>query len=138
MQVKISPSDISGLVMAPASKSAMQRVCALALLKDGETIISNPGQSNDDKAALSIIKNLGARIELLADYSLKITGNQLLGNTKNDTAQEEALSFSCGESGLSIRMFTPGKCSALTCSPRGSYLIAAVEEKISLWQARKL
>ena len=39
---------------------------------------------------------------------------------------------------MSIRMFTPGKCSALTCSPRGSYLIAAVEEKISLWQARKL
>ena len=80
MQVKISPSDISGLVKAPASKSAMQRACALALLKDGETIISNPGQSNDDKAALSIIKNLGARIELLADYSLKITGNQLLGS----------------------------------------------------------
>jgi 3-phosphoshikimate 1-carboxyvinyltransferase len=115
MQVKISPSDISGLVMAPASKSALQRACALALLKDGETIISNPGQSNDDKAALSIIKNLGARIELLADNSLKITGNQLLGNTKNDTAQEEALSFSCGESGLSIRMFTP--IAAISNSP---------------------
>jgi 3-phosphoshikimate 1-carboxyvinyltransferase len=115
MQVKISPSDISGLVKAPASKSAMQRACALALLKDGETIISNPGQSNDDKAALSIIKNLGARIELLADNSLKITGNQLLGNTKNDTAQEEALSFSCGESGLSIRMFTP--IAAISNSP---------------------
>ena len=35
---------------------------------------------------------------------------------------------------MSLRMFTPGKCSALTCSPRGSYLIAAVEEKISVWQ----
>ena len=35
---------------------------------------------------------------------------------------------------MSLRMFTPGKCSSLTCSPRGSYLIAAVEEKISIWQ----
>ncbi len=115
MKVKISPSDINGLVKAPASKSAMQRACALALLNDGETIISNPGQSNDDKAALSIIKNLGAGIEELANYSLKIKGNQLLGNTKNDTAQEEALSFSCGESGLSIRMFTP--IAAISNSP---------------------
>lgn len=107
MQVKISPSDISGLVTAPASKSAMQRACALALLNDGETIIANPGQSNDDKAALSIIKNLGARIEELANHSLKISGNPLLGNTKKGITNEASFSFSCGESGLSIRMFTP-------------------------------
>ena len=38
----------------------MQRACAAALVRKGVSIISNPGTSNDDKAALSIIKNLGA------------------------------------------------------------------------------
>jgi len=35
---------------------------------------------------------------------------------------------------LALRLFTPGKCSALTCSPSGAYLLAAVEENISIWQ----
>jgi len=35
---------------------------------------------------------------------------------------------------MSQRQFTPGKCCALAVSPRGSYLVAAVEEKMSVWQ----
>jgi 3-phosphoshikimate 1-carboxyvinyltransferase len=104
MQVKIIPSSISGMLIAPASKSAMQRACALALLHEGETIIHNPGKSNDDKAALSIIQNLGAGIEKLEGGSIKITGTQLLNSYQ---VSKEGISFSCGESGLSIRMFTP-------------------------------
>jgi 3-phosphoshikimate 1-carboxyvinyltransferase len=101
MQVKIIPSIISGTVLAAASKSAMQRACALALLQPGETIIHNPGQSNDDKAALSIIENLGAVIEKLPGDALKITGN------KTRRADEGSREINCGESGLSIRMFAP-------------------------------
>jgi 3-phosphoshikimate 1-carboxyvinyltransferase len=101
MQVKIIPSIISGTVLAAASKSAMQRACALALLQPGETIIHNPGQSNDDKAALSIIENLGAVIEKLPGDALKITGN------KTRQADEGSREINCGESGLSIRMFAP-------------------------------
>ncbi len=63
MKVQIVPSSIQGEVIAPASKSAMQRACALAMLHTGDTFIRNPGQSNDDKAALSIIQNLGAKID---------------------------------------------------------------------------
>ncbi|MBC7866151.1 MAG: 3-phosphoshikimate 1-carboxyvinyltransferase, partial [Gloeobacteraceae cyanobacterium ES-bin-316] len=106
MQVKIFPSAIEGQVTAPASKSAMQRACALALLHSGETIITNPGSSNDDKAALSIVKNLGAQVDNLEDTSIKIIGSKQF----NDVALAESaekISFSCGESGLSIRMFTP-------------------------------
>jgi len=33
-----------------------------------------------------------------------------------------------------IRLVTPGKVNALTCTPNGSYLIAAVEEKLIVWQ----
>lgn len=101
MQVKISPSVISGTVRAAASKSAMQRACALALLHEGETQIYNPGQSNDDKAALSIIENLGATLQDLQDGSIKITGSKI----SNDDQSVKAIN--CGESGLSIRMFSP-------------------------------
>lgn len=75
----------------------MQRACAAALLAGGESVIHNPGHSNDDKAALDIIRRLGAVIEGQGD-ALRITGNGV-----NPVAGE----INCGESGLSIRMFTP-------------------------------
>lgn len=109
MQKKIVPSSISGQVMAPASKSAMQRACALALLHGGETVIHNPGQSNDDKAALSIIQNLGAVVTPQAGGSLSIKSGGFPAGTQHN------YSISCGESGLSIRMFTP--LAALSSSP---------------------
>lgn len=97
MQVQISPSQLSGTLRANASKSSMQRACAAALLKQGVSYIYNPGTSNDDLAALSIIRQLGAVVEEQSDV-LQITskGIQPVGDTIN-----------CGESGLSIRMFTP-------------------------------
>ena len=103
MQVIIQPSGISGEIIAPASKSAMQRACALALLHKGETIIHNPGSSNDDKAALSIIEQLGAIVEHQEDGSIKINGSDFAESTGNDIER----SINCGESGLSIRMFAP-------------------------------
>ena len=97
MIVKIQPSIISGKVYAPASKSSMQRGCAAALLCDGETVIKNPGKSNDDLAALDVIQKLGATI--------KQSGNELLISSKgvNSVSPE----INCGESGLGLRMFAP-------------------------------
>ncbi|HEY0356768.1 MAG TPA: 3-phosphoshikimate 1-carboxyvinyltransferase, partial [Flavisolibacter sp.] len=63
MKITIQPSRLSGDIIAPASKSAMQRACAAALIKGGRTIIKNPGSSADDKAALDIIKQLGATVQ---------------------------------------------------------------------------
>ncbi len=97
MLVTIQPSTIAGTVQAPASKSSMQRVCALALLSDAETTIINPGKSNDDLAALDIIQKLGATVEI-KNSKFKIQ------NTITGPVTEE---INCGESGLSIRMFTP-------------------------------
>jgi 3-phosphoshikimate 1-carboxyvinyltransferase len=70
--VNINPSVISGNIVAPASKSSMQRACALALLADGETTLLNPGKSNDDLAALDIIQKLGAEILQKEDGSFLI------------------------------------------------------------------
>ena len=69
MQVTVQPGHISGTIQANASKSAMQRACAAALLSNGTTIIHNPGISNDDKAALDIIRQLGATVLTLPNGS---------------------------------------------------------------------
>jgi 3-phosphoshikimate 1-carboxyvinyltransferase len=75
----------------------MQRACAAALLKEGTTLIRNPGISNDDKAALDIIQQLGAVVVQ--------EGEHLLITSKGVHPVNETIH--CGESGLSIRMFTP-------------------------------
>lgn len=101
MIATITPGAVKGELFAPASKSAMQRACALALLHSGTTVIGNPGTSNDDKAALSIIAALGAQIEKINDEQFIVKGFSFNENAGKETA------IHCGESGLSIRMFTP-------------------------------
>ncbi|MBS1577234.1 MAG: 3-phosphoshikimate 1-carboxyvinyltransferase [Bacteroidetes bacterium] len=97
MKVTIQPSVLSGNILAAASKSSMQRACAAALVAKGTSVIQNPGHSNDDKAALDIIKRLGA------EWS--IDGEEL--TVKSNGVKPINSDVSCGESGLSIRMFTP-------------------------------
>jgi 3-phosphoshikimate 1-carboxyvinyltransferase len=98
--VTIKPSVIKGTIVAPTSKSSMQRATAAALLHDGETVIFNPGKSNDDFAALDIIKKLGAVITQQKDGNLKINSSGFISPSADG-------GINCGESGLSIRMFTP-------------------------------
>ena len=57
----------------------MQRACALALLHEGETVINNPGKSNDDLAALQIIKDLGAQVTGSALTSSALTSSARQG-----------------------------------------------------------
>ena len=97
MPVIIQPSQIKGIIQAPASKSSMQRACAAALLSKGTSFIQNPGYSNDDKVALDIIQRLGAGIKK------ENGGWQVVSNGVQPVSDE----INCGESGLSIRMFTP-------------------------------
>jgi 3-phosphoshikimate 1-carboxyvinyltransferase len=103
MVVGIQPGKISGSVTANASKSAMQRACAAAMLKTGNTVIVNPGNSNDDLAALQIIQAMGAVV------SESSTAGEIVihGHGLPFSITTSAASIHCGESGLSIRMFTP-------------------------------
>lgn len=98
MKATIQPSIISGEIFAPASKSSMQRACAAALVRKGESLVRNPGISNDDKAALGVITALGATVEQQTDGSLKII---------SEGVSPIAQTVNCGESGLGIRMFAP-------------------------------
>jgi 3-phosphoshikimate 1-carboxyvinyltransferase len=98
--VTITPSIVSGIIEAPPSKSCMQRACAAALLKGGDTIIENFGISNDDRAAIEIIQQLGA----VVSYSNNTL--HIKSNFKTPTPSLQSLTIDCHESGLSLRMFT--------------------------------
>ena len=76
----------------------MQRACAAALVHKGESIVRNPGISNDDKAALRVIQDFGAIVNALPDGTLQVISEGIR------PAQN---SVNCGESGLGIRMFAP-------------------------------
>lgn len=96
MKAIVSPYHVKGVLTIPASKSAMQRACAAALIRQGQTVLHNPGISADDQAALGIIQQLGAQVQQ-TDGVVQITSSGIdpVGDTIN-----------CGESGLSVRMFT--------------------------------
>ena len=96
MKAIVSPSFVKGTATIPASKSAMQRACAAALIRPGQTVLHNPGVSADDQAALQIIQQLGALVEQ-QDGKVQITSTGIA---------PVADTINCGESGLSVRMFT--------------------------------
>jgi len=97
MIATVHPSTLKGHLVSPRSKSAMQRACAAALLRHGQTEIRLPGQSNDDLAAMDVITRLGATIHE-SDAALLVQSQGV--HPKSDAVH-------CGESGLGIRMFTP-------------------------------
>jgi len=96
MIASISPSFLKGRLLAPASKSAMQRACAAALVRGGKTVLINPGNSDDDKAAMDIIYQLGADVN---KDSARVT-------IHSEGLKPRSNRLNCGESGLSIRLFT--------------------------------
>ncbi len=98
MIVTIHPTNVNAQLTAPVSKSSMQRACAAALLHAGNTIIENPGHSNDDLAALDVIVQLGAVIKEKNKHRIVVTSNGV---------KPVASAIHCGESGLGLRMFSP-------------------------------
>jgi 3-phosphoshikimate 1-carboxyvinyltransferase len=105
MRVIVYPSKLVGEQIAPASKSSMQRACAAALLRKGQTIIHNPGHSNDDLAAMDVIQKLGAVVEINKAGNNEI--NNATVNVTSNGVNPVGPAMNCGESGLGIRMFTP-------------------------------
>jgi len=61
-------------------------------------MIANPGTSNDDRAAIGVIENLGATTRIDNDGRLIVDSSGV-----NPVSGE----MNCGESGLGIRMFAP-------------------------------
>lgn len=97
MRLQVSRSVLSGQVDAPGSKSLMQRFAAAALMARGTSIIRTPYESADSIAALATAELLGAELALDAEGNYHITGGK--------QAPDQPLHV--GESGLSMRLFTP-------------------------------
>ncbi len=96
MQITVQRSRLFGEVGAPPSKSYAQRALAGALLAKGTTIIRNPSYSEDARAAIGIIKQLGASVDEAGE-------EQIIKGGFNPKSQK----LDCGEAGLSLRMFSP-------------------------------
>ncbi len=96
MRKFVAPSEIGGTITAPPSKSVMQRAVAAALLSDNPVTILNPGRDGDSRSALRVVRSLGARVDEAEDRVVIHSGR---------APRESRLD--CGESGLSLRMFTP-------------------------------
>jgi 3-phosphoshikimate 1-carboxyvinyltransferase len=90
------PSELSGTVKAPSSKSMTQRAIAAALLANGNSCIRYPSYCDDSLAAMNVAVGLGAKVDPGID-ELWINGSAVLKEPK----------LNCGESGLAIRMFSP-------------------------------
>lgn len=103
MIVTVHPSSAKGSITAPPSKSSMQRACAAALITHGTTVIENTGNSNDEMAALNIIQKLGVSVKREGN-KITVVSNDHIYQYK-DTRKNVVVD--CGESGLSMRMFTP-------------------------------
>lgn len=93
----------------------MQRACAAALLHHGETRITAFGDSEDDRAALSLISSLGAQV-MIGSETITINSTGIHPKTDN---------LNCSESGLSARLFTSLAALSdreLTITGRGSLM----------------
>ena len=99
MRIKITPSSLSGEVLAPPSKSYTHRAVILASLASGESIIENPLLSDDTRYTIEACRALGAEIAVKRD-SLAVKGT---GGEIRLTAEK----IFAGNSGSTIRMIAP-------------------------------
>jgi 3-phosphoshikimate 1-carboxyvinyltransferase len=95
MKKLIKPSQVKGIIHAPASKSVAQRAIAIASLAKGRSEIIYTGHSEDVLAAIRVCRTMGAEISEQAD-ALVIEGGLKI----------PPVPLNCGESGLGIRMFS--------------------------------
>lgn len=101
--MKIFPSTANGIITAPPSKSMAHRYLICAALSDGVSEIHNIAFSEDIKATLQCIEQLGA--------SAKIENNTVFVNGCGSKILSENFEserfFNCNESGSTLRFFIP-------------------------------
>ncbi len=108
---KIHPCLLSGELIIPASKSDAQRAILAASLCEGRSEVYNVGSSDDVRAMLNCIKQIGATV-VENENSVSIIG---VANFP------EKASFNCGESGLAFRLIA-----AVCCVNDGIYQLNGV------------
>ena len=98
MNIKLTPSQLNGIVCAPPSKSDVHRAVICAALSGGVCKVAPVAMSDDIKATVGCIEALGAKTALNNDV-LTVDGTNIF---KNKTAV-----LDCFESGSTLRFFIP-------------------------------
>ena len=75
--VSITPSKLSGDVLAPPSKSMSHRAVICAGLSESPSILDNIALSDDIIATLEAMKHFGAEVTQLTNKSLRIANPSL-------------------------------------------------------------
>ncbi len=96
--VKLFPNEIQGQINIPPSKSLSHRALICASLAKGKSIITNIMFSDDIKATMNALTQLGAEFEIDGD-TVTVTGTRRLRYNNNPV--------NCNESGSTIRFLIP-------------------------------
>lgn len=99
MNVTIYPGRLSGAITPPPSKSQAHRLVIAAALAEGESRLDHLAQSQDIRATLSCMEQLGAKITVEGACA-RIAG---AGPCPRETLPE----LDCGESGSTLRFLIP-------------------------------
>ncbi len=108
MKIKFRPSIAKGKIKPPPSKSQIHRCLIGGGLADGKTVIENFGRdqaSDDIKATMACVENLGAGIQRLGDKVI-IEGIKR-EDLEKKIRQKEIIEMPCGESATTLRLLVP-------------------------------
>ncbi|AEA44318.1 3-phosphoshikimate 1-carboxyvinyltransferase [Fluviicola taffensis] len=97
MKQIVQPGLLSGTIQIPASKSDSQRAILCAALSDGVSVLTGVGKSDDEQAMLRAVAEMGAKINVLSDSKVEISGISHF---------PENVELSAAESGLGLRLLT--------------------------------
>lgn len=96
MNIKITPSTLSGTVTPPGSKSVLHRALVLGLLSKGTTRLTSVSMSDDIWATIQMIEAFGARVVVdESARSIEVTGQGAI--------QTPTQVIECNESGTTYR-----------------------------------
>ncbi len=98
--------------MAPPSKSMAHRNLICAALADGRSIINNIDLSEDIKATLGCIRQLGADAQIVSGENanqiiVQGAGKAIAESISGDSSNSGKRNFNCNESGSTLRFFIP-------------------------------
>ena len=104
MTVTITPAKLAGTVTPPPSKSQAHRYLIAAALAEGESVISNVAFSQDIRATIACLTELGA--EFVCDGST-VTVRGMGANAMSPLRRMALPRLDCGESGSTLRFLIP-------------------------------
>lgn len=97
----VEKSLADGEVVAPPSKSMAHRSLICAALAKGKSLVHNIDLSEDIKATINCLKELGANVEVENRTAFVEGAGESLGKL------EKSKCFRCNESGSTLRFFVP-------------------------------